>query len=70
VNHHQTVSEYFTPTPELRRSGFDRLVRLAVGVEDADDLIAALNWTLHHYLDVSPTDIERWQSERLASLRA
>jgi cystathionine gamma-synthase len=70
VNHHQTVSEYFTPTPELRRSGFDRLVRLAVGVEDADDLVAALNWTLHHYLDVSPTDIERWQSERLASLRA
>ena len=70
VNHHQTVSEYFTPAPELRRSGFDRLVRLAVGVEDVDDLIAALNWTLHHYQDVSPTDIEHWQAARLASLRA
>ena len=64
------MSEYFTPAPELRRSGFDRLVRLAVGVEDADDLIAALNWTLHHYQDVSPTDVDRWQAGRLASLRA
>jgi cystathionine beta-lyase/cystathionine gamma-synthase len=70
VNHHQTVSEYFTPEPELRRSGFDRLVRLAVGIEDADDLIAALNWTLHHYRDVSAAAIEQWQASRLASLRA
>ena len=68
VNHHQTVSEYFTPVPELRRSGFDRLIRLAVGVEDADDLIAALNWTLHHAAEVTPAEIERWQRERLASL--
>ncbi len=34
VNHHKTVSEYFTPPPELRRNGFDRLIRLAVGLED------------------------------------
>jgi cystathionine gamma-synthase len=69
VNHHQTVSEYFTPAPELRRSGFDRLIRLAVGGEDADDLIAALNWTLHHFDRVSSADVERWQAERVASLR-
>ena len=68
VNHHQTVSEYFTPAPELKRSGFDRLIRLAVGVEDADDLIAALNWTLHHAAEVTPAEIERWQRERLVSL--
>jgi len=48
VNHHKTVSEYFTPIDRLQRNGFDRLIRLAVGLEDADDLCAALNWTLHH----------------------
>jgi cystathionine beta-lyase/cystathionine gamma-synthase len=68
VNHHQSVSEYFTPVPDLRRSGFDRLIRLAVGVEDASDLIAALNWALHHYDRVSPAEVARWQAERLAAL--
>lgn len=68
VNHHQTVSEYFTPREELRRNGFDRLIRLAIGVEDADDLIAALNWALHHADAVTPADIERWQAGRVASL--
>ncbi len=48
VNHHRTVSEYFTAPDQLKRNGFDRLIRLAIGLEDADDLIAALNWTLHH----------------------
>jgi cystathionine beta-lyase/cystathionine gamma-synthase len=69
VNHHKTVSEYFTPPDQLKRNGFDRLIRLAVGVEDADDLIAALNWTLHHGDAVTPADIEAWQRERIASLR-
>jgi cystathionine beta-lyase/cystathionine gamma-synthase len=68
VNHHQTVSEYFTPPEQLRRNGFDRLLRLAVGVEDADDLIAALNWTLHHGDTITSAEIERWQTERAASL--
>ena len=68
VNHHQTVSEYFTPAAELRRSGFDRLIRLAVGVEDADDLIAAINWALHHAGTVTPADLEAWQCQRAASL--
>ncbi len=48
VNHHKTVSEYFTPEDQLRRNGFDRLIRLAVGLEEPDDLIACLNWALHH----------------------
>ena len=48
VNHHRTVSEYFTAPEQLKRNGFDRLIRLALGLEEPDDLIAALNWTLHH----------------------
>jgi cystathionine beta-lyase/cystathionine gamma-synthase len=69
VNHHKTVSEYFTPPDQLRRNGFDRLIRLAVGIEDADDLIAALNWTLHHADDIGPTDLEAWQHERQQHVR-
>jgi len=68
VNHHKSVSEYFTPPEQLRLNGFDRLIRLAVGLEDADDLIAALNWTLHHSGRMSAADLERWQRERAAAL--
>lgn len=68
VNHHRTVSEYFTAPEQLRRNGFDRLIRLAVGLEDADDLCAVLNWTLHHGDAVTPEDIAAWQHERVASL--
>jgi cystathionine beta-lyase/cystathionine gamma-synthase len=69
VNHHKTVSEYFTPPDQLRRNGFDRLIRLAVGIEDADDLIAALNWTLHHGHRVSAADLDAWQRARHERLR-
>jgi cystathionine beta-lyase/cystathionine gamma-synthase len=68
VNHHKTVSEYFTPDDQLRRNGFDRLIRLAAGVEDADDLIAALNWTLHHAGSVTAEQIAAWQAARAAEL--
>lgn len=68
VNHHRTVSEYFTAPDQLKRNGFDRLIRLAVGLEDAGDLIAALNWTLHHGDTVSAADIEQWQRERARAL--
>ena len=68
VNHHRTVSEYFTAPDQLKRNGFDRLIRLAVGLEDADDLIAALNWTLHHGDAVAVTEIEQWQRERANAL--
>jgi cystathionine beta-lyase/cystathionine gamma-synthase len=46
VNHHKTVSEYFTPPDVVARLGIDRLIRLGIGLEDADDLIACLDWTL------------------------
>jgi cystathionine beta-lyase/cystathionine gamma-synthase len=68
VNHHRTVSEYFTPFDQLRRNRFDRLIRLAVGLEDAEDLIAALNWALHHADDLTAADLDTWQRERTASL--
>ena len=68
VNHHRTVSEYFTPADQLRRSGFDRLIRLAVGVEDADDVVACLNWTLHHGDRVTPDELAAWQRARAAEL--
>ena len=68
VNHHRTVSEYFTAPDQLKRNGFDRLIRLAVGLEDAADLIAALNWTLHHGHAVTPRAIDEWQRARAAAL--
>jgi cystathionine beta-lyase/cystathionine gamma-synthase len=68
VNHHKTVSEYFTPPEQLRRNGFDRLIRLAVGIEDADDLIAALNWTLHHGDAITASEVETWQRNRAGEL--
>jgi cystathionine beta-lyase/cystathionine gamma-synthase len=68
VNHHQTVSEYFTAAALLARNGFDRLIRLAIGIEDADDVIAALNWTLHHAGSITAADLEAWQRARIESL--
>jgi len=46
VNHHRVVSEYNTPVETVERLGIDRLIRLGVGLEDADDLIACLAWSL------------------------
>jgi cystathionine beta-lyase/cystathionine gamma-synthase len=64
VNHHRTVSEYFTPEAELERQGIDRLVRFAVGTEAPEDIIAALNWALWHFDQVSPEDLRRWRRGR------
>ena len=68
VNHHQTVSEYFTTPAQLQRNGFDRLIRLGIGLEEPDDLIAALNWTLHHADTISPGEVTAWQEQRRESL--
>lgn len=68
VNHHRTVSEYFTAPEQLKRNGFDRLIRLALGLEDADDVIAALNWTLHHGDTVTAAGIAAWQQQRASAL--
>jgi cystathionine beta-lyase/cystathionine gamma-synthase len=46
VNHHRTVSEYFTPPEVVAKNGIDRLIRLGIGTEHAGDLIAAIDWAL------------------------
>jgi cystathionine beta-lyase/cystathionine gamma-synthase len=68
VNHHRTVSEYFTPDEEILRAGIDRVVRLGVGMEDADDIIACLNWSLWRHDAVSAGDVRRWQEAREGDL--
>ncbi len=68
VNHHKSVSEYFTPDDRMRAQDIDRLVRLAVGTEDADDIIAALNWTLHHGSSMGDQALAQWRNERRSQL--
>ncbi len=68
VNHHRTVSEYFTAPEQLKRNGFDRLIRLAMGMEEADDVVAALNWMLHHGDRVTADEIAAWQQQRAHAL--
>ena len=68
VNHHRTVSEYFSPPEQLAQLGIDRLIRLGIGLEDADDLIACLNWALHHERDVTTAELDAWRSARAQAL--
>jgi O-acetylhomoserine (thiol)-lyase len=69
VNHHRTVSEYFTPGDVVARAGIDRLIRLGIGLEDADDLVACLNWTLHHAERVTTADLDAWRAARAVELQ-
>jgi len=64
INHHRSVSEYFTAEEELRRAGIDRVLRLGVGIEDPNDVIACLNWALWHFRSISEDEVRRWQAER------
>jgi cystathionine gamma-lyase len=64
VNHHRTVSEYFTPDELAVRLGIDRLIRIGVGIEAAADVIACLNWTLHHGAGVSDAELAAWRDAR------
>jgi cystathionine beta-lyase/cystathionine gamma-synthase len=68
VNHHRTVSEYFTPAEQIKQLGIDRLIRLGIGLEDADDLIACLNWTLHHEQQITTAELDAWRTARAAEL--
>lgn len=68
VNHHKTVSEYFTPTEQLSRQGIERLIRLGIGLEDPDDLIACLNWALHHASSVTTEQLDAWRADRARAL--
>ncbi|MBL8998986.1 MAG: hypothetical protein JNL44_16920, partial [Gemmatimonadetes bacterium] len=68
VNHHKTVSEYFTPPDQVARQGIERLIRLGIGLEDPDDLIACLNWALHHHPAITTEQLDAWRAERARSL--
>ncbi len=68
LNHHRSVSEYFTAAGEVLRIGVDRLIRLGIGVEAADDLIACLNWALWRAPEVAPEEVTAWRRRRRAEL--
>ena len=66
VNHHTTVSEFFTPPGKLRSLNIDRLVRLAIGTEDSQDLKRALTWALDNWQKISISDAEAFADQRAA----
>ena len=68
LNHHRSVSEYFTAEEEVVRIGVERLVRVGVGMEAADDLIACFNWALWNFRAVTGDDIVAWQRTRALGL--
>lgn len=68
VNHHKTVSEFFTPEGELRKQNIDRVVRLAPGLEAAEDLQAAIAWALENHTSLSHDDVVAWSQDRRAAL--
>ena len=68
INHHRTVSEYFTPVEELKLAGIEGILRLGVGTEEPEDLIACMNWALWNHDRVAPEEVEKWQAERRSSL--
>jgi len=68
INHHRSVSEYFTAEAEVRRIGVDRLVRLGLGVEDERDLAACLNWALWRAPEVPADAVVQWQTRRRRTL--
>ena len=68
VNHHRTVSEYFTPADVVSRANIDRLIRLGIGIEDPDDVIACLNWALHHEAAIPSDALDDWRATRSREL--
>ena len=68
VNHHKTVSEYFTPPDQVARLGIDRLIRLGIGIEDPEDLIACLAWTLESESTATTADLDAWRAARATEL--
>ena len=63
-------SEYFTPADQLAGLGIDRLIRIGVGIEDVDDLVACVNWALHHEHDIAFEELEAWRTARARSWAA
>jgi methionine-gamma-lyase len=68
VNHHRSVSEYFTAEAEVERLGVSRLVRFAMGLEAPRDVISCLDWALASFRRISEADVLRWQRARARGL--
>jgi cystathionine beta-lyase/cystathionine gamma-synthase len=68
VNHHRSVSEYFTAEAELDRLGVSRLVRFAMGLEAPRDVISCLDWALTEYRRISEAEVRAWQRDRARRL--
>lgn len=68
VNHHRSVSEYFTPEEVCRAQDMHGLIRIGIGVEDTVDLIGCLNWALWHGAKVSENDRAAWENARRREL--
>ena len=67
INHHRSVSEYFTPPDVLAKIGIHRLARLAIGLEHPKDIVDALNWALANHRRITVDQVEAWQAERLST---
>ncbi|MFQ5937150.1 MAG: PLP-dependent transferase [Acidiferrobacterales bacterium] len=68
INHHRTVSEYFTPDEVQKKAGVDRTLRLAAGLEAPEDIMACLNWAFWHYQEISEKEVQNWQQARREEL--
>ncbi len=68
VNHHRSVSEYFTPEEVCRASDLHGLIRLGIGTESSTDLIACLNWALWHGASLDEAKRAEWERERRQTL--
>jgi O-succinylhomoserine sulfhydrylase len=68
VNHHRSVSEYFTAEVEVERLGVSRLVRFAMGLEAPRDVISCLDWALSEYPRISEAEVLTWQRDRARRL--
>ncbi|MGH9334513.1 MAG: PLP-dependent transferase, partial [Vicinamibacteria bacterium] len=68
VNHHRSVSEYFTPEADVRRLGVERLVRIGVGLEAPLDIVACLNWALWNHERIPRENVAAWRAKRQEEL--
>ncbi len=68
VNHHKTVSEYFTTKDQAEQLGYLGLIRVGVGLEDAGDLLAVFDWALRNANKITQQELKAWQQKRRADL--
>ncbi|MEE2961082.1 MAG: PLP-dependent transferase [Myxococcota bacterium] len=68
VNHHKTVSEYYSPDAVLKRQGIDRLVRMGVGTESGEDIERVVLWALDNYDKIQASAVVSWEKLRRQEL--